>query len=167
MNPSWEPRKCCCHSNIKRWTKEPLGTAAEPTPSSVWRLIKLDLSEVERANFQTHQPRDAPEPMTTRHRPSRPGCQSLTSGVACGRGRGCVVLTAGTRPPWRPWWYKSTCPCWYCRVMHAHCTCTLQGGKGTEVTTGLRDYYYHRFFLKHIILSGLDLIGNTDENESI
>lgn len=43
----------------------------------------------------------------------------------------------------------------------------LGEGNGMEVTTGLRDDYYHRLFLKHIILSGLDLIGKTDENESI
>lgn len=35
------------------------------------------------------------------------------------------------------------------------------GGKGTEVTTGFKDYY-QRLFLKKIILSKLDLIGKTD-----
>lgn len=34
------------------------------------------------------------------------------------------------------------------------------GGKGTEVTAGLKDYSCQRLFLRPIILSQLDLIGN-------
>lgn len=41
---------------------------------------------------------------------------------ACGRS---VVLTAGTRLPWRPWWCRSTCLCWCYTVMRARCTCRL------------------------------------------
>lgn len=35
-------------------------------------------------------------------------------------------------------------------------------GKGMEVTVGLKDYHYHRLFLKHIILSESDSLGKTD-----
>ena len=151
----------------KMWTKEPLRNCCW-----TYDLFSMEADQIRpvwsrQGELPNPSTRGSPRAHDNRAQ-TQPAWLSVNDS-RCGLWQGPegVVLTAGTRPPWRPWWYRSTCPCWCYRATHAHCTCTLGEGKGMEVTTGLRDDYYHRLFLKHVILSGLDLIGKTDENESI